>query len=163
MAFTEYAEAVLSETDIQFLVPVQDRTISQLLVLFAGKGTTPYMLGGDLIARTAEGAYLKILPEIKEDGYANYKFTGCNRKALSWLIDKYCDLLSQIPADNNLIGYRKDAGEQYFGIEPVYDYYAEDTDDDIDDGEDYALKVINYMLKARMQSNYNLLSVKSLS
>jgi hypothetical protein len=163
VAFTEYAEAVLSETDIQFLVPVQDRTISQLLVLFAGKGTTPYMLGGDLIARTAEGAYLKILPEIKEDGYANYKFTGCNRKALSWLIDKYCDLLSQIPAYNNLIGYRKDAGEQYFGIEPVYDYYAEDTDDDIDDGEDYALKVINYMLKARMQSNYNLLSVKSLS
>lgn len=106
VVFTDYKEVFLSDEDVKALIPVPDRTIHQLLLLLAGKGTTPYMLDGSLLAHTAEGAYIKIIPIINKDGYASYTFSAINYRLLNRNIDRYCELLQkQLPGFKNLIDF----------------------------------------------------------
>ncbi len=170
-ALCECAEIPLSADDINALLPISDRTIVELLSLACGTGTKPYLLKGNLIAHTKDGKYLEIIPYINDDGYASYRFTAINYKALNYRINKYCELLHTIPAYDTLIGYHKDKGEQFFGIEPNYGYDTTTTpvtasavtslidiftnpDTEIDATMDaYALSTINELLKARIQSS----------
>lgn len=179
VVYTEYKSVSLSAEEIQSLVPVPDRTLTQLLSLFAGKSTTPFMLDDTLLAHTADGQYLRIVPEINDDGYANYKFTAVNYKALNFLIDKYCELLQRTPYYTNLFGYQKDAPVYDYGDNDGVDYTDVDTHfgpvtsikvtkaksniTDDDDGDAYTLKNLNKMLKARMQSSQKHLSLRLLS
>jgi hypothetical protein len=189
VVLTEYKEVFLSANEVKSLMPVPDHTLLQLLLLFAGKGTTAHMLDGALLAHTADGDYIKILPEIdKKDGYANYKFTAINYKILNRLIDKYCELLQCTPKYEALFGYYKDPGEVFFGIKSEYNYDDVDHTDIVDDtgfdnpfstsiikattakaksnitddadGDAYTLQTLNTMLKARMQSSKQHLSFK---
>lgn len=172
-ALTEYTEVILSEDEIQYLKPVQERTIIELLSLTFGKGCSPVMLNGALLVYTADGKYLKLVPYMDKKGYSSYRFTAINYKVLNQLVDKYCELLQKTDAYENILGYRKDEGEIFFGIEPEYDYNA-DTEEDYDyadyddeynnnDHDACTLSALNAMLKARMQSSKIHLSLKSLS
>jgi hypothetical protein len=106
MVFTNYEPIILSYADIKSLVPVPDHTIHQLLLLLAGKGTTPYMLDGSLLAHTAEGAYIKIIPTIGKDGYASYTFSAVDYRLLNSKIDRYCKLLQkQLPGFKDLLDF----------------------------------------------------------
>lgn len=182
-ALTECVEIpLLSAKDLDALIPIPDRTITQLLSLTCGIGTTPVMLNGSLLAHTKDGKYLKILPYKADDGYTSYKFTAVNYKALNWLIDKYCELLYKIPAFAGLIGYQRDAGEALFGINPDYDYTLTkadtelvkhfkgldaDTTDFTDDAGDadinsHSLAVLNALLKSRMLASQDYLSLTTI-
>ncbi|MDF2537135.1 MAG: hypothetical protein K0S76_156 [Herbinix sp.] len=167
IALTECEEISLSEVEIQSLEPVSDHTIQELLLLFAGKGTTPYLLRGDLLAHTKDGTYLKIIPTKSED-YVSYKFTAINGKVLNWLINKYCELLKAIPEYEKLIGYYRDPVNEIFGIAPQYDYDAEDSIDTIsldaiDNNSICTLQKLNDLLKARMHSSQIHLGLNSIS
>ncbi len=106
VVLTEYKEVFLSDDEVKSLMPVPDHTLLQLLLLFVGKGTTPYMLDGSLLAHTAEGAYLKIIPEINKDGYASYIFSAIDYRFLNRNIDRYCKLLQkQLPGFKNLLDF----------------------------------------------------------
>lgn len=189
---TKYEIKFLSAEEIQSLKPVRNHTIAELLILAFGKYTQPYMLNGALYAHTACNQYVKVVPEIDKDGYASYKFTAINWRVLTRLIEKYCELLHDTDRYEAIIGYHRDAGEKYFDIEPEYDYGTdEDTEEAIDindvdnifgsntsvtavtkakskinddeDLDDYTLSTLNSMLKARMHSSRQYLSLSSLS
>lgn len=158
VVFTDYVQTFLSADQIKMLVPVPDRTITQLLLLAFGRGTTPYMLDGALYAHTADDQYIKIVPEINKDGYASYKLTAVNYKALNTLIDRYCALLRAIPAYEALFDQYRDAGEAYVEDDNTDDIDAEDLR-----GDAYTLTVLNSMLKARVRSTQKHLSLVILS
>ena len=106
VVFTNYEPIILPDTDIKSLVPVPDHTLHQLLILLAGKGTTPYMLDGSLLAHTADGAYLKIIPTIDKDGYASYTFSAVDYRLLNNKIERYCKLLQkQLPGFKDLFDF----------------------------------------------------------
>lgn len=192
--FTKCEFKSLSTEEIQSLKPVKNHTIAELLILACGKYTQPCMLNGELYAHTACDQYVKIVPEIGKDGYANYKFTAINWQVLSRLIEKYCELLHATGRYESIIGYHRDAGEKYFDIEPEYDYGTDEdteeaidindvdnifgsntsvtaipkakfkiTDDGDEDLDDCSLSTLNSMLKARMHSSSQYLSLSSLS
>jgi hypothetical protein len=106
LVLTDYEPITLSPEEIKALVPVPDHTIHQLLILLAGKGTTPYMLDGSLLAHTADGVYIKIIPVINEDGYARYTFNAVNYQLLNRRINRYCKLLQkQLPGFKALLDF----------------------------------------------------------
>lgn len=180
-ALTRYEVKSLSEEEIQVLKPVQERTIIELLSLTFGKNCSPVMLNGTLLAHTADGQYIKIVPEIDKNGYANYKFTAINYKALNCLIDKYCELLHKTSAYEGIYDYDYDYGDDDDDTEDAIDITDVDsifgtntsvkattttkaksiTDDD--DYDAYTLKTLNFMLKARMQSSQKHLNLQLLS
>jgi hypothetical protein len=168
-ALTNYEIKPLSEEEIQVLRPVSERTIIELISLVCGKGTKPYMLDGELYAHTADGQYVRIVPEIDGDsGYARYKFTAINWRVLNRLIERYCELLHSTEKYEDIIGYHRSEGEKYFGITPEYDYdtegeYNEDDCDCREDDDLATLQMLNELLKARMESSKVHLSLKSLS
>lgn len=179
-ALTECIEVALSADDINALLPIPDHTIVELLSLACGTGTKPYLLKGQLLGHTKHGKYLKIVPHINKDGYASYTFTAINYKSLNYLINKYCELLHAIPAYDDLVGYHRDAGDEFFGIAPEYDYDAAITsvtakeittlvdiftDENVEIADAttaFALATINTLLKSRMQSSKEHLSLVSI-
>lgn len=164
-ALTKYTVEILSAEEIQSLRPVPERAVTELLSLVCGKGTHPCMLNGELYAHTVDNHYIKIVPEINKEGYASYKFTAINWKLLNGLIDRYCELLHSTDKYEAIVGYHKDEGEKYFGITPEYDYDTEDSynDDDCEDPDLGTLQMLNELIKARMHSSREHLSLKSLS
>lgn len=178
----EYTEVSLSEDEIKALKPVSDHTITQLLVLFAGKGTRPYMLNGDLLAHTVDNTYLKIIPYINDSederkkGYASYKFVVINYKTLNFIIDKNIQLLTSTQKYAELLDY-DDAietdetafdetdVEMIFGNKPIprlkEKIIAED--DDFFDRDAEILTTLQSMLKAREQSTFRHLEMRTLS
>lgn len=181
-ALAEYTEVSLSEDEIKALKPVSDHTITQLLVLFAGKGTRPYMLNGDLLAHTVDGAYLKIVPYInksedkKKKGYASYKFVVINYKTLNFIIDKNIQLLTSTKKYAELLDYddaiETDENafdetdvEMIFGNKPIPKPKEKSIteDDDFFDRDVEILTTLQSMLKAREQSTFKHLEMRTLS
>lgn len=180
---TEYQEVFFLPGDTNCLKPVPDHTITQLLILFAGRGTRPYMLDGTLLAHTSDGAYLKIIPYInasedeRKRGYASYKFVVINYKILNFIIDKYIKLLTSTGKYDGLLDY-DDAPtkksvfaetdvEMVFGNKAIPKPMPKakntiDKDGFIDrDAE--TLYILKDMLKARKQSTYKHLESRVLS
>ena len=89
---------VLSVTpDPSSLKPVDDQTIKNIACRLTGMDSAPYLLdGGLLIYNPKTDQYLKVLPTIREDGYADYIFTAYNTKALK---DRLNDLQNLLLAD----------------------------------------------------------------
>jgi hypothetical protein len=73
---TADAEFLLEMPSANSLVPVQDGTIKALAKHLTGsEQSLPYLLNGDLIVHNTEaGEYIKILPTIRDDDYADYIF-----------------------------------------------------------------------------------------
>lgn len=180
-ALSEYTEMSLSEDELKALKPVPDHTITQLLILFAGRGTRPYMLNGDLLAHTVDGSYLKIVPYINDSederkkGYASYKFVVINYKTLNFIIDKNIQLLVSTKKYAELLDYNsietEDAVfdetdmEMIFGNKPIpktkEKFIAED--DEFFDRDAEILTTLQSMLKAREQSTFEHLEMRTLS
>ena len=91
--FSTFTEVSLSEDQVKVLKPVPDHTLTELLTLLSGKACDAYMLRGDLVAHTATGEYLKLIPKMSDDGYMTYIFTAVNWKTLDMLINSYSALL----------------------------------------------------------------------
>ena len=74
---------VLSAPDPSNLMTVDDPTLKNIACRLTGMDSAPYLLdGGLLIYNPKTDQYLKVLPTIREDGYADYVFTAYNIKAL---------------------------------------------------------------------------------
>lgn len=180
---TEYQEVFFLPGDTNCLKPVPDHTITQLLILFAGRGTRPYMLDGALLAHTVDGAYLKIIPYInnskdkKKKGYASYKFVVINYKTLNFIIDKYIKLLTSTGKYDGLLDY-DDAPtkksvfdetdvEMIFGNKtipkPIPKAKTTIDKDGFIDRDTETLYILKGMLKARKQSTYKHLETNVLS
>jgi hypothetical protein len=95
--FSVHEEQFLSEDEVASLKPVPDEALAELLTFLAGKRCDVYMLRGDLIAHTATGEYIKIIPKInkksKKGHYMTYTFTAVNWTILEKLIKNYANLL----------------------------------------------------------------------
>ncbi len=95
--FSVNEEMILSEDEVASLKPVPNETLAKLLTLFAYKKCDVYMLRGDLIAHTATGEYLRIIPKMtkksKKGQYMTYSFTAVNWAKLDKLIKSYANLL----------------------------------------------------------------------
>jgi len=89
---------VLSVTpDPSSLKPVDDQTIKNIACRLTGVASTPYLLDGDLIIYSPQtNQYIKVLPTIRADGYADYIFTAYNYNSLK---DRLNDLQNLLLAD----------------------------------------------------------------
>ncbi len=93
---------VLSETDVQslatVLMPVTDYTIKEIANMLTGQASIPYIADGDLIIHiTTTGQYLKVVPTIRDDGYAEYQFKSYNWVTLNGHIHSLQKLLAKTP------------------------------------------------------------------
>ncbi len=91
---------VLSETDVQkivpMLVPVNDYTIKELANMLTGQPSTPYLADGALVIHMLEtGKYLKVVPTIKDDQYAEYQFKSYNWDTLNAHIHSLQQMLAK--------------------------------------------------------------------
>lgn len=98
---TETVE-VLSEEDVQLIVPllmpITDFTIKEIANMLTGQPSTPYIADGDFIIHTTEnGQYLKIVPTIRDDKYAEYQFKSYNWDTLTGHIHSLQKLLAKRP------------------------------------------------------------------
>jgi hypothetical protein len=84
------ADVVTTDTEVLSAAPdpsnlklVDDPTLKNIACRLTGMDSAPYLLdGGLLIYNPKTDQYLKVLPTIREDGYADYVFTAYNIKAL---------------------------------------------------------------------------------
>jgi hypothetical protein len=80
------------------LMTVDDPTLKNIACRLTGMDSAPYLLdGGLLIYNPKTDQYLKVLPTIREDGYADYVFTAYNIKALKDRLNGLQSLLSADP------------------------------------------------------------------
>lgn len=94
---------VLSETEAQsilpMLVPITDYTIKEMANMLTGQTAIPYIADindGDFIIHTTEnGQYLKVVPTIRDDGYAEYQFKSYNWLTLTGHIHRLQQLLAK--------------------------------------------------------------------
>mgnify|MGYP000904172143 CR=1 FL=1 len=94
---TVTSEVVLSDAEIQSLVPIQDYTLKQIANMITGRPCTPYILEltGCLIIRiTDTGHHIKVVPTIRDDKYADYHFVVYNWDTLNNHIYKLKQILS---------------------------------------------------------------------
>lgn len=85
--------ALLSDTpDPTSLVPVTDPILKNIAQMIAGHGTMPYLLDGNLILQSGKRFY-KVIPTIRDDGYAYYVFVACNYNTLTGRIYELQKLL----------------------------------------------------------------------
>jgi hypothetical protein len=94
---TTSTEVLLEVPNANSLVPVQDGMIKRLShYLLGSEQAVPYLLDGDLIVHdTTADQYIKILPTIREDGYADYIFYAYGYKTLLRRIIKLQKLLNE--------------------------------------------------------------------
>lgn len=89
---------VLSAPDPSTLTPVDDQTLKTIACYLTGSASTPYLLDGDLIIHSPQtNQYIKVLPTIRADGYADYVITAYNTKALKDRLNGLQSLLSADP------------------------------------------------------------------
>lgn len=89
---------VLSAPDPSTLTPVDDQTLKTIACYLTGSASTPYLLDGDLIIHSPQtNQYIKVLPTIRDDGYADYVITAYNTKALKDRLNGLQSLLSADP------------------------------------------------------------------
>lgn len=80
---TTDTEVLSAPLDPSNLMTVDDPTLKNIACRLTGMDSAPYLLdGGLLIYNPKTDQYLKVLPTIREDGYADYVFTAYNIKAL---------------------------------------------------------------------------------
>lgn len=95
VADTEVLSAPLDPSN---LMTVDDPTLKNIACRLTGMDSAPYLLdGGLLIYNPKTDQYLKVLPTIRADGYADYIFTAYNTKALKDRISTLQCVLSADP------------------------------------------------------------------
>jgi hypothetical protein len=95
---TTDTEVLSAAPDPSTLTPVDDQTLKTMACYLTGVASTPNLLNGDLIIHNQQtGQYIKVLPSIREDGYAEYIFTAYNFKALKTRLGDLQTLLSYDP------------------------------------------------------------------
>lgn len=86
---------ILSEKpDLSLLTPINDTTIKNMAYYLTGTVSEAYMYNGDFIIHNLDtDQYIKVIPTIRDDGYADYIFRGYSYSTLSSRIYRLQELL----------------------------------------------------------------------
>lgn len=104
-AVTTDTLVVLSDAEVQsilpVLMPITDFTIKELANMLTGQTSVPYIADindGDLIIHTTDnGQYLKVVPTINDNRYADYTFKAYNWDTLTGHIHRLQKILAKRP------------------------------------------------------------------
>jgi len=99
------ADVVTTDTVVLSAAPdpsnlklVDDPTLKNIACYITGAASTPYLLDGELIIHSPQtNQYIKVLPTIRADGYADYAFTAYSYNALKDRINDLQTLLLDKP------------------------------------------------------------------
>lgn len=104
-AVTTDTLVVLSDAEVQsilpVLMPITDFTIKDMANILTGQTSVPYIADindGDLIIHTTDnGQYLKVVPTINDNKYADYTFKAYNWDTLTGHIHRLQQILAKRP------------------------------------------------------------------
>lgn len=101
-AVTTGTVEALSDEEVKsifpILMPITDYTIKELASMLTGQPSIPYLADGTFVISVIEtGKYLKVVPTIRDDKYAEYQFKSYNWLTLNAHIHSLQQLLAKTP------------------------------------------------------------------